>query len=86
MHRPHKARKFNIMQYNAIQIKPETDVEIRSRQISKINIALCYEQTSPLDVYTYAFGFSLFILHYFSKAPNTVVEKCTDRIKQENSI
>ena len=38
-------------------------------RISKINIALCYEQTSPLDVYTYDFGFSLSILHYFSKTP-----------------
>ena len=29
---------------------------VRER-ISAINIALCYEQTSPLDVYTYAFGY-----------------------------
>ena len=38
---------------------------VRER-ISEINIALCYEQTSPLDVLMYAFGFSLSILHYFS--------------------
>ncbi len=31
--------------------------------------ALCYEQTSPLGVLLYTFGFSLSVLHYFSFAP-----------------
>ena len=34
-----------------------------------IKNALCYEQTSPLGVLMYAFGFSLSVLRYFSFAP-----------------
>ena len=34
------------------------------------NDVLCYEQTSPLDVLLYAFGFSLSVLHLFFLPPS----------------
>ena len=40
--------------------------KISLKILKKINNVLCYEQTSPLDVLLYAFGFSLSVLHLFS--------------------
>ena len=51
-----------------------------------IKNALCYEQTSPLGVPMYAFGFSLFVLHYFSFAPQSGCSKMRFHFAAASSI
>ena len=58
MHRPHKAEKGLIEPFDKKQLKINTKLkeEIRVIRISSVFIALCFRQTEPLGVHTYAFG------------------------------
>ncbi len=59
MRRPHKAKKSALQSHIALLIIENTvkfKEGIRKMRIPSIFVALCFEQTSPLGVPSYAFG------------------------------